>query len=234
MEARLALEPVEARIVGVLIEKELTTPDQYPLTLNALTAGCNQRSNRDPVLELSEAEVRATTGKLIVKGWIGGAQLAGSRVERFRHNAAELLGLARPELAVVAELLLRGAQQPGELRARAERMAEIPTLDALRGVLEGLAAKSVARRQPPAPGARAESWMHTIGAAATPQALRGPPVPQAAAPVAGTVAPEPAHVAARADDPHAQRLTSLEHELQKLRRQLANLAWKLGEKLDPP
>jgi hypothetical protein len=229
MDEARTLEPVEARILGVLIEKELTTPEQYPLSLNALTAGCNQKSNRDPVLDLSEAEVHAATGKLIVKGWLGSVHPASSRVERFRHNAATLLELSRPQVAVLAELLLRGAQQPGELRARASRMAELPTLEALRATLATLIEKRLVVRLDPQPGARAESYAQTLAPGAQPAPSR------AAAPAPAAVAPAPAAPAAPAVDlaPVEQRLASLDLEVQKLKRQIANLAWKLGEKLDP-
>src|SRR5262245_48766986 len=107
-EARL--DRVEARILGVLIEKELATPDQYPLSLNALVAGCNQRSNRDPVLELPEGEVLAGIERLRKRALVGASHASGSRVERYRQSAGAAFELAPPELAVLAELLLRGAQ----------------------------------------------------------------------------------------------------------------------------
>jgi uncharacterized protein YceH (UPF0502 family) len=154
----LALDPLEARILGVLIEKELTTPEQYPLSLNALVAGCNQKSNRDPVLELSDADVREGIEQLRRKSLVGAAHAAGARVERYRHAAATVWELAPNELAVMAELMLRGAQQPGELRGRADRMSRIETLDVLANLLEGLRARGFVRRLEPLPGARAPCW----------------------------------------------------------------------------
>ncbi|MBL8860849.1 MAG: DUF480 domain-containing protein [Planctomycetes bacterium] len=237
MDDARKLDPIEARLLGVLVEKELTTPEQYPLSLNALTAGCNQKSNRDPVLEFSEAEVHAATGKLIVKGWAGAVHPAGSRVERFRHNAAEVLGVGRAQIAILAELLLRGPQQPGELRARAARMVELPTQPALLEALEPLLARGLVARLEREPGARAESYGQTLaplahpprtaaagashGAAPHPAALPTPPVAPAPAVTPGELA---------AVD---RRVSELAAEIQLLRRQLSNLAWKLGEKLDP-
>src|SRR5688572_8955038 len=154
----LELDATEARILGVLIEKEATTPDQYPLTLNALTVGCNQRSNRDPVLELSDSDVTSGIERLRRKSLVGAAHAAGSRVERYKHAAAATWQLTPSELAVLAELLLRGAQMPGELRGRADRMSKLETLEALQAVLEGLRQKGFVQRLEPLPGARAPQW----------------------------------------------------------------------------
>jgi len=234
MEDTRKLEPIEARLLGVLIEKELTTPEQYPLSLNALTAGSNQKSNRDPVLDLSESEVYAATGKLIVKGWAGSVHPAGSRVERFRHNAGEMLGVGRAQVAIVAELLLRGPQQPGELRARVSRMVEIASQPALMDALAPLLSSGLVVRLDPQPGSRAESYGQTIapGAHSTPsRAAAVAPSVRAAMPhetiAEATAAPT---VDLTAVD---RRISDLHAEVQMLRRQLSNLAWKLGEKLDP-
>ena len=158
----LALDPIEARIVGTLIEKELTTPEQYPLSLNALTSGCNQKSNRAPVLELREAEIKDGLERLRRKGLVGASHSAGARIERYRHTAMTVWELSEPELAVVAELLLRGAQMPGELRGRADRMSRIETLESLGALLESLRAKGFVRRLEPLPGARAPQWEQIV------------------------------------------------------------------------
>jgi hypothetical protein len=154
----LELDAIEARILGVLIEKETTTPDQYPLSLNALASGCNQKSNRAPVLELSDSQIASGIERLRRKSLVGAAHAAGSRVERYRHAAGTVWQLTPAELAVVAELLLRGAQMPGELRGRADRMHRLETLEALQGVLEGLRQKGFVQRLEPLPGARAPQW----------------------------------------------------------------------------
>lgn len=135
------LLPVERRILGVLVEKQKTsrTADAYPLTLNALVTGCNQKSNRDPVLELDEVEVEEGLTALQQKGLV--ERVTGGRAERFRHRLYDVWTRNGPELAVLAELLLRGAQTRGELRSRAGRMDSIDSLDALDEILRTLASR---------------------------------------------------------------------------------------------
>ncbi len=152
------LDPIEARILGVLIEKELTTPDQYPLTLHALTSGCNQRSNRDPVLELSESAVAEGIERLRRRSLLGASQASGARVGRWLHSAGTVLGVEKPELAVLSELMLRGAQSPGELRGRASRMHPFRTLPELDVTLDALATKGLVARVAPRPGLRVPKW----------------------------------------------------------------------------
>src|SRR5438128_4402237 len=132
------IAPVDRRVLGVLVEKAKTTPDAYPLSLNALVTGCNQKSNRDPVLNLSDSEVESVLSGLQKKGLLFRLQGSG-RVERWRHVAYEAWKVEKVELAVLAELLLRGPQTEGELRGRASRMEPIEDLDKLRAVLKPLA-----------------------------------------------------------------------------------------------
>jgi uncharacterized protein YceH (UPF0502 family) len=132
------LDVDERRVLGVLVEKAKTTPDAYPLSLNALVTGCNQKSNRDPVLNISDAQVESALNSLQKKGLVFRLQSSG-RVERWRHVAYEAWKVDKIELAVLAELLLRGAQTEGELRGRASRMEPIDDLDQLRAVLKRLA-----------------------------------------------------------------------------------------------
>lgn len=131
------LNDVEVRVLGCLIEKELTTPEYYPLTLNALTNACNQKSNRDPVLSLAEADVVRAIDRLKFKGMARLSAEAG-RVPKYCHSLTEKYRFAPPELALLAELLLRGPQTVGELRSRAERMAPFADLTAVEQVLEVL------------------------------------------------------------------------------------------------
>src|SRR5262245_37524564 len=133
-----ALTTNERRVLGVLVEKAKTTPDAYPLSVNALVTGCNQKSNRDPVLNLSDPDVEETLAELQKKGLVIRVQGHG-RVERWRHSLYESWQVDKVELAVLAELLLRGAQTEGELRARASRMEPIADLDALRQICRPLA-----------------------------------------------------------------------------------------------
>src|SRR5262245_2756710 len=132
------LDVDERRVLGVLVEKAKTTPDAYPLSLNALVTGSNQKSNRDPVLNISDAQVESALTSLQKKGLVFRLQSSG-RVERWRHVAYEAWKVDKVELAVLAELLLRGAQTEGELRGRASRMESIDDLDQLRAVLKRLA-----------------------------------------------------------------------------------------------
>jgi uncharacterized protein YceH (UPF0502 family) len=128
-----ALDAVERRILGVLVEKAKTTPDGYPLSMNSLVTACNQKSNRDPLMNLSDAQVEETLQGVQRKGLV--IKITGGRVERWRHGLYEAWHVDKVELAVLAELLLRGPQTEGELRGRASRMEPIDDLDALRPVL---------------------------------------------------------------------------------------------------
>jgi uncharacterized protein YceH (UPF0502 family) len=132
----VTLDPVEARVLGCLIEKEITTPEYYPLTLNALVNACNQKSNRDPVMNLTEGDVGDALLRLREKR-LSTVQ-TGSRVSKYGHRAVETLNLGRRELALVCELLLRGPQTVGELRGRAERMHNFSDLDEVEACLRGL------------------------------------------------------------------------------------------------
>jgi uncharacterized protein YceH (UPF0502 family) len=219
------LDALEARVLGVLIEKELTTPEAYPLTLNALVAGCNQKNNRDPVLELFDGDVYAAVQKLVKKAVVGSVHPVGARVEKFRHNAAALFDLPPPQLAIVCELLLRGPQQPGELRSRVARMQPLDSQQALSDALAPLLANGRVRRLDPAPGSRAERYAQTIAPAAHPlEARASSPLAQAVA------APQPA---AREDQSALEkRIAELEEQSARLRRQLDHLAWSLGKKLE--
>jgi hypothetical protein len=137
MNLELDLDAVETRVLGSLLEKDITTPEYYPLTLNALLAACNQKSNREPVMELDEAGLRAALGSLEEKGLAGPARAEG-RVARFEHRMSEVLNLGRRESALLCTLLLRGPQTPGELRGRSERMHRLEDLDEVQLVLQKL------------------------------------------------------------------------------------------------
>src|SRR5579875_4056544 len=158
----LVLNETEARVIGALIEKEITTPEYYPLSLNALVNACNQKSSRDPVMELSEADVRTALFELENLELV--RVLADSRVSKFEHRAYDKLGLRRPEIAIVGLLLLRGPQTAAELRGRAERMYSFDDTGAVTAVLERLASREdplvvqLARQ----PGARESRWMHLL------------------------------------------------------------------------
>src|SRR5512143_617123 len=162
MPLETKLDRIEARVFGVLIEKALTTPDQYPLTLNGATNGCNQKSNRDPVLALDEMDVDAALRRLEQKYLARRVFPGNSRVEKFVHNGKDALGLDAPALAVLAELLMRGPQTPGDLRSRANRMAPFESIDGLMNVIGALCERGLARRVAPAPGSRAERYVQLL------------------------------------------------------------------------
>ena len=158
---QISLTALEARVVGALIEKEITTPDQYPLSLNALTNACNQKTNRDPVLELDELSVQETLDGLSRRHLVMERSGFGSRVVKYRHRLCNgdhnPLQLSPQELAVVCELLLRGPQTPGELRGRAQRLAPFTSLGDIETTLELLGTRAdgpFVVRLPRQPGAR--------------------------------------------------------------------------------
>lgn len=138
---RPPLSPPERRVLGVLVEKAKTTPDVYPLSLNAMLAGCNQKSNREPVVEMTEPEVEEALASLQQKGLA--IKVVGGRVVRWRHNLYDAWKVGKPELAILGELLLRGPQTEGELRSRACRMEPIAELEDLRGFLRPLAERGL-------------------------------------------------------------------------------------------
>jgi hypothetical protein len=164
--------PIGQRVLGCLLEKQLSTPDYYPLTLNALVNACNQSTNRDPVLALDEATVMVALEELRdaqAVWFVGGA---GSRVQKYDHRLADTLGLSVQECAILAELLLRGPQTPGELRNRSTRMYAFPDLAEVEAVLAVMmeAEKPLVLRLPRQPGTKETRFAHLLGEAPDPAA----------------------------------------------------------------
>jgi hypothetical protein len=163
------LNAVEVRVLGALIEKGITTPEYYPLSLNALVNACNQKSNREPVMELGEADVRTALFELENEGLV--RVLADARVSKFEHLAYGKLALGRPEIALLGLLLLRGPQTAAELRGRSERMYAFDDTAAAAAALERMAMRLDAQGEPAPlvvqmarqPGARESRWMHLLG-----------------------------------------------------------------------
>lgn len=221
------MEPdaVEIRVLGCLIEKQRTTPDAYPLSLNALRLACNQSTNRDPVVQYDEAALRDALQRLYRRGWTRLASGHGSRAAKYRHLLDEALGLAGEELAVLAVLMLRGAQTPGELKQRTERLHGFGELAAVEAVLERLIARELVARLERRPGQKEERYVQLLGggeAAAAP-ATSAPATP--AVPVAdGASAAGPAAAVPEED----ARLARLEREVAALRAELARLRADLG------
>jgi uncharacterized protein YceH (UPF0502 family) len=214
MNLQIQLDPNEARVFGVLVEKALTTPEQYPLTLNALTNGANQKSNRDPVVSLDEDQVAAALQRLEKKYMVRTVFPMNSRVEKYVHNGKDALGLDATPLSVVAELLLRGPQSPGELRTHVSRMVPIESLDHLSAVLGSLIDRGLVRRLPPAPGSRAERYVQLLSPDLHSLDAPAPAVSAPAVPVATPVTEL------------ATRVEALEAEVARLRAQVEALAAK--------
>ena len=160
------LSLLEARSLGVLVEKSLTVPDSYPLSLNSLTLGCNQKTARDPVIAASEAEVQEAVDAL--RGLALAVEVTGSRVTRYEHNLGRVLGVPSQSVALLATLMLRGPQTPAELRTATERLHRFADVSAVEGFLEELAARAEEKggplvlKLPRAPGAREQRWAHLL------------------------------------------------------------------------
>lgn len=213
---RIELSPEEARVIGCLIEKQITTPDQYPLSLNALTNACNQKSNRDPIMALDEATVQRTLDALARRHLVVERSGFGSRVAKWQHRFCNTefgtLKFTAQELAILCELMLRGPQTPGELRSRASRMAPLADVNEVEATLETLAGRDdgpFVVRLAREPGRREARYAHLFGVAA----------PDTAGAALGK---------APADTPQqpsvTERLERLEQEVRELRAALAALA----------
>ena len=160
----IVLDDREVRILGCLIEKEMTTPEYYPLSLNALTNACNQKSNRNPVVDFDEASVARGLDGLLAKGLARKTITAGSRVAKYVHAFPERFDLSKQEMAILCELMVRGPQTAGELRARAERMAALADLEEVEKTLEGLIAYDppLAAKLPRQAGRKEIRYMHLL------------------------------------------------------------------------
>jgi uncharacterized protein YceH (UPF0502 family) len=156
-------DAAEIRILGCLIEKQRTTPDQYPLSLNALRLACNQATNRDPVVDYDEPTIRAALEKLSRRGWVRLASGPGSRVAKYRHLLDEALGRVPSQVALLAVLMLRGPQTPGELKARVERLYPFSTLEDVQKALDALADAALVHVLPRRPGQSQDRWGQLLG-----------------------------------------------------------------------
>jgi uncharacterized protein len=188
-------DAVEIRVLGCLIEKQRTTPDAYPLTLNSLRLACNQSTNRDPVVEYDESTIRGALERLGRRKWTTLASWANRRAMKYRHTLDSALGLSDAEIALLCVLMLRGPQTPGELKQRSERLHAFAGLAELEATLGGLVDRELAARLPRRPGQREERFMQLLGGSAEPPpAAAAEPGVGAAEPAVG--APEPAATAA--------------------------------------
>jgi len=218
----LELTPHETRVIGCLIEKEITTPEQYPLSLNALTNACNQRSNRDPVLNLDEATVQQLVDQLVKKRLVSEQSGYGSRVPKFQHLFCNTnfgtLKFSPQELAIVCELFLRGPQTPGELRSRASRLCRFGDVMQVEAALDGLASRAdgpFVLRLAREPGRRESRYAHLFsGEPAADSESESRPFSAAAAP-SGNVGDERM-------DRLERRVAELEIEVAELKQSLEN------------
>jgi uncharacterized protein len=157
------LDAVEIRVLGCLVEKQKTTPDTYPLSLNALRSACNQSTNRDPVVDYDEPTIRSALDRLSRRGWVRLASGPGSRAVKYRHLLDDALDLPDPELALLTVLMLRGEQTPGELKQRTERLYPFDSLAGVEQTLIELVGRELAARQPRRPGQKEERYRHLLG-----------------------------------------------------------------------
>jgi uncharacterized protein YceH (UPF0502 family) len=208
----ILLTEVETRVLGSLVEKELTTPEYYPLSLNALVNACNQKSNRDPVMNLDEEAVREALRTLDKKGLAGAADNMVSRVSKYEHRLQEAYNFTRHEIAILAELLLRGPQTPGELRSRADRMHKFDDLGIAQSTLQRLM-----KREPPLvkvlprqPGTKEARYAHLLSGD-----VEAPP--ESAAGVAATSSAHGGDRIARLED----QVENLQSEIADLKQQFA-------------
>jgi hypothetical protein len=213
------LTEIETRVLGSLIEKDITTPDYYPLSLNALVNACNQKNNRDPVMTLDEETVRHALSTLQEKRMAGPASGADSRVTKFEHRLQEVFNFDRREIAIVCVLLLRGPQTPGELRSRTDRMYHFEALDDITSTLDRLAQREppLARVLPRQPGTKESRYTHLFSGE--------PPISDVSENTGVARALSPANAGANSA---ADRLTALEEEVSRLRQELSEVQQQLA------
>ena len=173
------LSAVELRVLGCLIEKQRTTPDVYPLSVNSLRSACNQSTNRDPVVAYDEPTIRAALNELSRRGWVRLASGPGSRAAKYRHLLDDAVGLSDAEISLLAVLMLRGPQTPGELKQRSERLHPVSSLDEVEQTVSELIGRELAERLPRRPGQKEERYAHLLGAEA--EEVEAAPVAQAPA-----------------------------------------------------
>lgn len=212
------LSLLETRVLGVLSEKQRTVPDTYPLTLNALVAGCNQKTSRDPVLEVADAEVLAALDELRDHSLI--MESSGGRVPRYSHNMERVLQVPTQSTAILTALMLRGPQTAGELRINCDRLHRFSDISAVEAFLAELSERSagaLVQELPRQAGARENRWMHLLSGAPTDEMLQGISSRSVSA-----------ETASGATMHLQQRVDSLENEVRMLKAQLARLSQELG------
>ena len=210
----LLLNENEVRVLGALVEKDSTTPEYYPLSLNALVNACNQKSNRDPVMQLTEDAVRDALQGLQDQRLAGPAGGADNRVTKYEHRLQEVFNFMRPEIAVLCVLLLRGPQTPGELRGRAERMHRFEALDDVQSALQKLMQRNppLVKVLPRQPGTKEARWVHLL-----------------AGDVVVAEAPQPLSAMPDRHSADVERIARLEEEVADLRREMGEIRDQLEQ-----
>lgn len=218
------MEPdaVEIRVLGCLVEKQRTTPDVYPLSLNSLRLACNQATNREPVVDYDEATVVEALRRLALRGWTRLASGAGSRARKYRHLLDRAFGLDDAEISLLAVLMLRGPQTPGELKQRADRLHRFADLVAVHDALDRLVERGQVARHERRPGQKEDRYEQLLGDTSV-EGLVAPSEGAAAS------AADPAQEPAPSLNPAEDRLTRLEREVAELRSELADLRADLGD-----
>ena len=173
------VDAVEIRVLGCLIEKQRTTPDAYPLSLNALRLACNQATNRDPVVAYEEREIKAALDRMSNRGWTRFASGVSSRALKYRQLLDEALGLAEPEISLLGVLMLRGPQTVGELKQRSERLHRFGSIAEVAESLDGLTQRELVARLERRPGQKEERWQQLLGGDAEPATATEPVAPPA-------------------------------------------------------
>jgi uncharacterized protein len=212
----------EIRVLGCLLEKQRTTPEAYPLSLNALRLACNQSTNRDPVVDYDEATIRDALHRLSRRRWARLASGQGSRAPKYRHLLDEALPLPGDELALLCVLMLRGPQTPGELKQRTERLHPLADLDAVHAGLVRLIDRELVVRLERRPGQKEERYSHLLSEDVD-EPTRAPAVAPPAVAAPPSAAPSPAASPASPPPPPDPRVTRLEHEVTALRGELGDL-----------
>jgi uncharacterized protein YceH (UPF0502 family) len=220
------LEPdaVEIRVLGCLIEKQRTTPDAYPLSLNSLRLACNQATNREPVVDYDEQAVVEALRRLALRGWTRLASGAGSRARKYRHLLEQALDLEDAEVALLAVLMLRGPQTPGELKQRGQRLHDFADLVAVHDTLDRLVERGRVARHERRPGQKEDRYEQLLGGGDDPPQASAAVDDETAAAQSQPVGPPPIATASSED-----RLERLERELAELRSELSSLRDALGE-----
>lgn len=235
--ARIDLTDVEARVLGVLVEKAFLTPDVYPMTTNSMVTACNQKTNRDPVVSYSAVDVDSALLDMRQRNLVRRVHMPGSRSTKHRHTLDEVLSLDDYQIAVLSVLMLRGPQTVGELRGRTERHVGFEDLESVESCLANLASRPtpLVRELARQPGQKENRWQHLLG---DPDAQPVETTPPAAAPAQASAPAAAAHAAAApaptpsADADLVGRVAELENELATLREHVRSLANSLGEPLD--